>query len=195
MYRVIGSATTRAARVLWMLEELGQAYEHIPEPPQSATALAHNPSGKVPILIVEGANLTDSTAIIQFLADRHGGMTQTAGTIARAQQDGITQKILDEIDSAIWMAARHSFILPEERRLPAIKDSLKWEFDRSQISLSKRLEDRPFLMGSEMTVPDIILSHCLIWARAAKFPPPPSCLAIYLENMTNRPAYRKITSR
>ena len=29
-YTVYGTAKSRAARVLWMLEELGQPYEHIP---------------------------------------------------------------------------------------------------------------------------------------------------------------------
>ena len=68
------------------------------------------------------------------------------------------------------MAARHSFVLPEELRQSSIKTSLKWEFERSQHTLVDRFSEGPFLMGAAMTVPDIILTHCLVWALGAKFP-------------------------
>ena len=35
MYQVIGTGKSRALRVLWMLEELGQPYEHVPVNPHS----------------------------------------------------------------------------------------------------------------------------------------------------------------
>ena len=98
MYKVLGTASTRAFRVMWMLEELGQPYDHVPAAPQSDGVVAFNPSGKVPVLIDEGAPITDSTAIIQYLADRHGALTHKAGTIERARQDSLTQFILDEFD-------------------------------------------------------------------------------------------------
>ncbi|HEX9859341.1 MAG TPA: glutathione S-transferase, partial [Paracoccaceae bacterium] len=40
MYTVVGTAKSRAARVLWMLEELGQPFEHIPAMPGSAEITA-----------------------------------------------------------------------------------------------------------------------------------------------------------
>ena len=104
--------------------------------------------------------LTDSTAILTFLADRHGALTFPGGSLERARQDGFSQLILDEFDAVLWTAARHSFVLPETLRLPAIKDSLKWEFATNAERLSARLGDGPFLMGSAMTVPDVILTHC-----------------------------------
>ena len=191
MYTVIGPVASRALRVLWMLEELGQSYEHIKAAPRSEGVLAFNPAGKVPVLIVDGTPVTDSTAIIQFLADRHGAMTHTAGTLARARQDSLTQFLLDEFDAALWMAARHSFILPEELRLSGIKNTLRWEFERSQHVLVQRMGEGDFVMGDEMTVPDIILSHCLSWALAAKFPIVEHRLTDYLDRMRARPAYKR----
>ena len=44
-YTVIGSAKTRAARVLWMLEELGQPYEHVAAAPRSDHVVPFNPVG------------------------------------------------------------------------------------------------------------------------------------------------------
>jgi len=194
MYTVIGKANSRATRVLWMLEELGQSYEHVPAAPQSEGVVSFNPAGKVPVLIEDGTPITDSTAIIQYLADKHGALTYPAGTLDRARQDSLTQFLLDEFDAALWMAARHSFVLPAEMRQSAIKDSLIWEFTNSQKTLVHRMGEGPFLMGGQMTVPDIILTHCGIWARVAKFPVKEARLSDYLERMTTRPALAKVLS-
>ncbi|MEH6360349.1 MAG: glutathione S-transferase family protein, partial [Amylibacter sp.] len=159
MYKVLGMAATRTLRVLWMMEELGLKYEHLPYPPGSNEMLKINPSGKVPALMVDGQIIIDSVAIMQFLADKHGDMTYAAGTVERAQQDSFTQFINDEIDAIIWCAARNSFVLPKEKRVPEIKDTLKWEFVRSMKILGDRMGDNEFVMGDKMTVPDILLTH------------------------------------
>ena len=177
MLKVYGTAKSRTARVLWVLEELGVPFEHVNAAPRAAEVLAVNPSGKVPVLEVDGAVIPDSTAIMQFLADRHGALTYPAGTVERARQDGHTHFILDEMDAILWTAARHSFILPEERRCPEVKDSLKWEYARSLERLAGRLGAGPFLMGEVMTVADILAAHCLIWGIGAKFPAPEGALA------------------
>ncbi len=196
MYQVIGSTRSRTFRVLWMLEELGLPFEHVPAPPQAPEVVALNPAGKVPVLVADGTPITDSTAILTFLADRHGRFTHPAGTLLRARQDSLTQFLLDEFDAALWMAARHSFILPTELRQAAIKASLKWEFARSQRTLVARMaEEGPFLMGAAMTVPDIILTHCGVWAAAAKFPIAEPRLADYLGRMRERPAFRRASAR
>jgi glutathione S-transferase len=195
MYTVIGNAKSRAARVLWLLEELGVPYENLPAMPRSAEVTAVNPAGKVPVLIEDGVAITDSTAIMQYLADRHGKFTFPAGTLDRARQDSLTQFLLDEFDAALWMAARHSFILPEELRHSAIKDSLKWEFERSQHTLAARMGEGPFLMGEAMTVPDILLAHCLIWAETAKFPIVEPALTAFLARMRERPAFARAMAR
>lgn len=194
-YTVIGSSKTRAARVLWMMEELGLPYQNVPALPSSADVVALNPSGKVPILIEDGIPILDSTAINQYLADKHGRLTHKAGTLARARQDSLTQFLLDEFDAVLWVAARHSFILPEERRHSAIKDSLKWEFERNQKTLVRRMGEAPFAAGEQFLVTDILLGHCLVWARAAKFPLTEPRLIDYLEKTMARPAFQRAMAK
>lgn len=195
MYTVIGTVKSRAARVLWMLEELGVPYEHIPAQPRSEGVVEFNPAGKVPVLIEDGTPITDSTAIIQYLADKHGKLTFPAGTLDRARQDSLTQFLLDEFDANLWMAARHSFVLPEELRHAAIKNTLRWEFERSQKTLVHRMGEGPFVMGDVMTVPDIILTHCGNWALSAKFPIVEHRLSEYLARMRERPAFKRAMAR
>jgi glutathione S-transferase len=195
MYTVIGTTKSRALRVLWTLEELGQSYDHIPAGPRSEEARRHNPSGKVPALVVDGTAISDSVAIMTFLADRHGALTFPAGTLERARQDAFTHRINDEIDATLWTAARHSFILPEEMRLPAIKDSLRWEFERSQTQLGEALGDGPFLMGETLTVPDLVLAHCMRWAGNANFPVTDARIVAHRDRMLARPAFQRAAAR
>jgi len=194
MYEVVGSAQTRAFRVLWMLEELGLEYTHLDVAPRSDELRRYNPTGKAPVLLVDGEPVIDSTAIMTFLADKHGAkngvMTYPAGTLERARQDALTHFVLDEMDAVLWTAARHSFILPEEKRVPAVKESLKWEFERSQAVLLERMGDGPFLMGAQMTLPDIIAAHCVPWAILSKFPLLDDFKA-YGKRLSGRAAYKR----
>lgn len=194
MYEVIGTPTTRAFRVLWALEELGQPYESVPDAPRSEAVTALNPSGKVPVLRVDGEVITDSTAILTYLADKHGGLTFPAGSLERAKQDALTHCVLDEFDAVLWTAARHSFILPKEKRMPEVKDSLKWEYDRNLARMMDRLEG-PYLMGETFTIADIILAHCGSWARAAGFPTDNDRFRDYMRSCRARPAYQTLTAK
>jgi glutathione S-transferase len=190
MYTVVGSRTNRTFRVLWALEELGVEYDHKPFAVRSPEALEHSPTGKLPALICEGEVITDSAAIITFLADRHGGLTFPAGSVRRAQQDALLHRVNDEIDAVLWTAARHSFILPEAERVPAVKDSLKLEFTRSLDRLMEQI-DGPYLMGDKMTIPDIILAHCGGWAYNAKFPLENEAFKTYTNRLRERDAFKR----
>lgn len=194
MYTVIGPVKSRAMRVMWMLEELGQPYDHIDAAPRSDAARKYNPSGKVPALMDGAEVLTDSMAIVTYLADKHGMLTAPAGTIARARQDAMTFWLVDEFDAILWAAAKHSFVLPQEQRLPAVKETLKSEFSASADQLAAKL-DGPFLMGDHITIPDILACHCLNWAVGAGFPRVDERLFAYGKNLRQRPTFQAAAAR
>lgn len=191
-YVVIGGARSRAMRVLWTLEELGLEYTVVNAAPRSAEVLAYNPSGKVPALVEDGVVISDSVAIMTYLADKNGALTAKAGTIARAQQDAFVQAVNDEIDGVLWAAARHTFILPEEQRVAGVKDSLRWEFGRNQDAIADRMDaDGPFVRGAQMSVADILLAHCMGWAGSAKFEVTNERLLAHNAMMRDRPAFKR----
>ena len=192
MYKVLGIAQSRAFRVLWMLEEIGECYEHISAKPGSSEILKFNVSGKVPVLLDGKDVLTDSSAIVSYLGDKHKKLSFQSGSIERAYQDSMVFRIIDEVDMILWLAARHSFILPEERRVSAIKPSLKWEFERNIDRIMSEKESK-FLMGDEFMLPDIILAHCGSWARSAKFPLENRRFNDYINLCYDRPAVRRLT--
>ena len=194
MYKLMGSKKSRAFRVLWALEEMDLPYEFAPSAARSDEVRAVNPSGKVPVLIEGDAVLTDSVAIIQYLADKHGKLTFPAGTLDRARQDGLMQFACDEMDGTLWTAARNSFVLPEDLRVPAIKETLKWEYKKSMASLAQKLGDRTYLMGDTFTVADIIATHCGTWARNAGFVSDQPVVEAYIDRVISRPAYQRATA-
>ncbi|PIB23091.1 glutathione S-transferase [Amylibacter kogurei] len=191
MYQLIGTPTNRTFRVMWAMAEMELEYTQIQASPGSDEAREFNPSGKVPALVSEGKTIIDSVAIMQYLADKHDKITFPAGTIERAQQDSFTQLINDDLDALLWCAARHSFILPQDKRVPEVKETIKWEFTRNLGILEKRMGDGPYLMGEKFTIPDIVLTHCLGWAKIAKFDlPAEGPIKDYIRRTIARPAYQ-----
>ncbi|MDA7485029.1 glutathione S-transferase family protein [Planktomarina temperata] len=188
MYTVLGSTKNRTLRVIWTLEELGLPYDQVKGDPGSAEAKAHNPSGKVPALVVDGEVLPDSVAIMSFLSDRHNALTCPAGSVERLRMDGHIHFLLEEFDSLLWVAAKNSFVNPPEHRAAEVKPVLKWEFERSLKRLEARLQGA-FLMGEQFTIADILAVHCLNWAYTAKFPDASPVLKDYAKRCRARPAY------
>ena len=191
MYTVFGSLYSRTFRVLWALEEMGLEYSHYPTPPHSDPVVERNASGKIPVLMEDEHIITDSVAIMTYLADKHSMLTAPAGTLARAHQDATTFKIVDELDSLLWTAALNSFSLPEEKRVPQIKETLKWEFERNLARIEEILEG-PYLMGEAFSLPDIVLTHCLNWALTAKFPTGGDAIKDYGKRCRTRPAFKHV---
>ncbi len=191
MYKVYGSVRSRAARVIWLLEELGQPYELIKVGPRDPQVVALNQTGKIPVLEDDGQLISDSSAIMTYLADKHGAFTYPAGSYDRAIQDSLFHAILDELDAVLWVTARHGFILPEDKRAPGISEAAKWEFDNNFRRLERRFQG-PFLLGDQMTIADILLVHCMSWAKGAGFPLNSDVLKTYGKEMRNRTAYKKL---
>ena len=194
MYSVIGTVRSRAFRPMWVLEELEQAYEIVPAAPASAEAKSYNPLGKIPALVDDDAVLTDSVAIMTYLADKHQALTATPGTPARAEQDAVTFWAIDQMDALLWAGAKHTRVFPETARVPAILPSLRSEFARNIDTLEGMIKG-PFLMGEAFTIADILAVHCLNWAIGVGFPVENDAVAAYGKRARARPAFRAVRAR
>ena len=74
--RIYGIARTRAFRAIWIANEIGLAYEHVPIETGPAGArkpdyLAINPNGRLPAIVDDGFVLWESLAITMYLAKKH----------------------------------------------------------------------------------------------------------------------------
>ena len=90
MLTVIGPKGGRTFRVLWALEELEQEYDHLVAMPRSEGVFAVNPLGQAPALRDGDKVLTDSLAILHYLADSAGDLTYPAPSSAPCSTRGST---------------------------------------------------------------------------------------------------------
>src|SRR5258708_280800 len=82
---------SRSQRVLWLLEELGVAYEvkRYERDPKTMLAppelLAVHPLGKSPVVVDGAVTVAEAGAVIDYLVDRYGGgrLIPSAGTPER----------------------------------------------------------------------------------------------------------------
>ena len=44
----------------------------------------------------------------------------------------MTFRILDEFEALLWVAAKHSYVFSDEKKVPDIINVLKWEFANNQ---------------------------------------------------------------
>jgi len=194
MYQIIGHPNSRAVRLAWAMEEMGLDWSYTLAGPQSDLARQYNASGKVPILLDGETAIVDSVAGMTYLADKHGLLTAEAGTPARGLQDSMTAFACEEVDGALWLAAKHRFALPEAQRVPEIKETALWEWNRAMTVLETRLKG-PFAMGETMSIPDIVLGQCAGWARSAKFDWPEGQISDYFAELQDSPSLARARAK
>ena len=198
MIKLYGMPKTRSTRITWALEEVGAEYQYISVnlvkgEGQSPEFLALNPAGKVPVLVDAELVLTESAAICTYLGDRfpETGLVPRPGTAERAQYDQWCFFVLTELEQPLWTIGKHKFALPEERRVPEIKETAIWEFSRAASILAKGLAGKEYLVGGRFTMADLLAAHTLTWARTARILHGIDALDDYRKQQLSRDAFGK----
>ncbi|MCP1314189.1 MULTISPECIES: glutathione S-transferase family protein [unclassified Halomonas] len=192
---------SRSLRATWMLEELGLEYrcEHVALDKgegRSAAHLARHPDGKLPVLEDGALVLFESVAICRYLAERYGGEATLLPKDAaeRAQVDQWLSFIVTELEQPLWNQAKHTFALPEERRVAAIIPTCAWEFERALKALERRYTGGEYLVGDAFSLADLFLTHTLQWAGSMKHRLPQALLD-YRDHHGARPALARALER
>ena len=194
MRTVYGTIPSRTFRVLWVLEELGLEYELVAARPHSPEVTAVNPLGQVPVLVDGDHVLTDSLAILNYLADRADALTFPPGTSERALMDARINFVLTEMEAPIWLMARHGFVLPEDQRAPGMRAVAEPDFIRGSLKFGEMLGDADYIAGDKFTIADVVAGHTLRWARNAKVKVEGTALD-FLVRMESRDGYRRAAAR
>ncbi|PLX81469.1 MAG: glutathione S-transferase family protein [Desulfuromonas sp.] len=199
MLTLYGFPNSRSARIRWGLEEIGLDYDYVKVNLASPSGpgedfLRINPGGKVPAIDDEGLVLTESAAILTYLADRYapGTMYPAAGTRERAVATQWCFFILTELEQPLWTLAKHKFALPKERRVPEIRETAAWEFARACRAFASGLGEREVLAGDNFSFVDLLATHTLAWGRAARLPLGHDNLERYADRHLQRPAWLKV---
>ena len=187
---------SRSQRILWLLEELGIPYEVKRYQRDAQTRLAPpelktvHPLGKSPV-VTDGTNVVaESGAIVEYLIDTYGN-----GRFRPAEGTP------DIIPYRHWMHfAEGSAMLPlmlalytsrlGEAAAPLVP-RITSEIANHLSYINNALENRPFLLGNDLTGADIQTSFVVEAAAARNLLAAYPNLLRYAETIQARPAYRR----
>lgn len=189
MLTVIGPTGGRVFRVIWTLEELNLSYDHEIARPHSEGMYAVNPLGQAPALRDNGHVLTDSLAIMNYLADRAKALTYPPGTPERALMEARINFVLTEMEAPIWLMARHGFVLPKDQRAQGMRAVAEADFARAEVKFELLMGDRPFFGGDEFSLADVLAGDLARWAEEAKITLKSQVLRDFAASMRERPAW------
>jgi glutathione S-transferase len=190
---------TRASRILWLLEEMGEPFEvrmidiRKPESKTDPDFVAASPMGKVPALMDETPNGTvyvaDSAAIALYLCDRY-----PAAGLAPAVDDPFRGKFL------YWMTYTPGVIEPAMMEKftgqQVSRATSGWgNFDTMIEVLESALQDGPWIMGAQFSAADVLLGSSVNFMKMFGILPENATLEAYIERCLARPAFTKALAR
>ena len=193
MMRLYEFAPTRSIRARWVLQELGEEFEAVTvnlvagdhRRPQF---LKINPAGRVPVLVDGDLTVTESVAIVLYLAERDAQRRFLPRDIAlRSQVYRWLMFAATELEQPLWRIARHTALYPEDMRLPAELPIARQDFAEMAAVLERHMKDRQFVVGDQVTVADFVMAYTLDWANEARLLGEFPNLKAYLERMYARP--------
>ena len=206
---------SRSQRVLWLLEELGVAYEirHYQRDPKTMLAPPElkrvHALGKSPVITDDELTLAESGAIIEYLAERYGDgrLLPPAGSPERrrctywlhyAEGSAMPPLLLKLVLNRVRTAPAPFFVKPIAR---SIADKVDRTFTDQQLKLhldylEGELGEHAWFVGDALSVADIQLSFPLeaFAARGGLGSEYPH-LGGFLKRIHARPAYRRALER
>ncbi|WDD95535.1 glutathione S-transferase [Burkholderia sp. FERM BP-3421] len=181
---------TRAFRALWMLEEIGAAYELVPvnirAHEQDGDAFHRvNPMAKLPALEDGGMPFGESGAVLLYLADRY-----PAAGLGVPLDDPLRGRFLQ------WMNFTPACLEPAmaEKFTGAAGNpaAFGWgSLERVQQALDATLDGQPWLLGERFSAADILLVNTLEIALSAGLLPREGRYGAYVDRAHARDGYRR----
>lgn len=201
MICIYGFPNTRTTRATWALEEADARYEFVPVnlargEHKRPDFLRLSPGGKVPVLVDEDLLLTESAAICTYIGEKFpdSRLVPTNGH-ERARYLQWCFFAMSEFETPLWTLTKHTRLLPEEWRVPAITETCLWEFGNAARVLAQHMQGREFAVGEHFTAADILLGSTLNWARRMDIAFESAVLEEYTNRMSIRPALARARAR
>ena len=193
--RIYGVARTRAFRALWVAEELGLDYQHLPIEIGEAGArtpefLALNPNGRLPVIVDNDFVLSESLAITLYLAKKHGrGTLYPASVEAEAKAWQWSFWAISEVDRGVNIWSLHAVRLPPAERNAALRDEALQVLAAPFKVLDTAVVRQPYLLGEAFTVADLNVAAVISRAVDMELGAVPH-LKAWLTRCLDRPAAR-----
>jgi glutathione S-transferase len=163
MITLYGQSRSRASRVLWMLEEIGIAYQDVPVRPytesREAEYLRINPNGQIPTLDDDGLILWESLAINLYLAEKYGAAPLWPASVQdRARVYQWSFWATNEVEPRIVSIAKGlSSKAPDQAAVSLGLQQLAGAFH----VLEEQIKGHTYLLGETFSVADLNLASVL----------------------------------
>ena len=193
MLKLYGTPPTRALRVVWLLNELGLEHELHPvdlmqDEHHQQDFLSLNPAARVPVLVDGNLVLTESAAIQLYLAEKYPQAGFIPETLEdRAQMYRWMFFLVTEVEQPLWRIARHTFVYPDEKRIPQDVELARQECREMLEVLEQHMAEREFMVGDRLSVADFNAAYTLDWANTDEMLASAPRLRDYLKAMYARP--------
>jgi len=191
--KLYGFPPTRSIRALWTLRELDVAFEFVnvdlmKGEHRRPEFLTINPAGKLPVLVDGDFLLTESVAIVLYLADKYPekGLLP-APARSRAEAHRWLLFTVTELEQPLWRISRHTALYPKDKRLAAEISLARQDFLDMGAVMEKHMAGRKYLVGETVTVADFVAAYTLDWANEVKLLEGLPLLRAYMERMYARP--------
>ena len=173
MVKIYGIASSRALRPLWLLEEIGLEYEHIPidfrnKENLKPEYLEVNPNGKIPTLIDDDLVLFESMAINLYLAKQYGGRLFPDNAKDEASANMWSYWVMTEVEYCLLTVLLHSRVLDKEKRDPDKVDRNLKALEKPFTVLDQALADKQYLINDSFSVADLNVAAVFSWCRPAR---------------------------
>jgi glutathione S-transferase len=193
--RIYGIARTRAFRALWVANELGLDYEHLPIEIGDAGArtpefLKINPNGRLPVIVDGDFVLFESLAITLYLAKKHSNGGLYPGSLegeAKAWQWSLWA--VTEVDRGVNIWSLHAVRLPEAERDAGKRAEALKVLEAPFRVLDAAVSKQPHLIGGDFTVADLNVAAVISRAVDMDLSGNPN-LKAWLMRCLDRPAAR-----
>ena len=198
--RLFHSPRSRSIRVVWMIEEMGLNCEVVNAgfPPKDPEFAAGNPTGTLPLLIDGEVRLTESIAILQYLAGRYGPTPLAVGADEPGFADYLQFLEVGEATLATLLTSlvRTRFMAPDDQKANWTVENSKAVFlDRLKL-VAAQLKRGPFMAAGRFTAADISVGYALGFGEGLKLAGGyPAGLIDYWRGLQARPAYQRALAR
>ncbi len=187
---------TRSFRVLWALEELSIPYElHLlPFPPRTRAPdyLEVNPLGTIPLMRHGDTFMTESAAIVQYLATRHAPNELLVLVADPAYGAWLNWLHFGEATLTFPQTLVLRYRRLEPGRAEHVADDYaRWFMSRLR-HVDRALQSGPWLCAGRFTAADISVGYALLLADhlelSDRFTP---AIAEYWSRLSTRPAFQQ----
>ncbi|MFM5954301.1 MAG: glutathione S-transferase family protein [Novosphingobium sp.] len=190
-------ADARSFRALWALEELGLPYQLtlMPFPPRARFEGYRdiNPLGTVPALVVDGALMTESSAIPHFLATRFGPSDLAVAADEPDYARYLNFLFMGEATLTFpqTIHLRYTRLEPPERRVAqAAEDYAQWF--GSRLRNAEAMMHGDFVAAGRFTMADVSVAYAVMLAFAVGLEEQVTPgMAAYLERLSQRGGFQR----